>query len=247
MSVQLAFGFSQDELDRIISERWAEWAGVHEEIPGRVRSWEDLLRLLRSDSPARADAALRALARRAHIDHINDPEAAMVLAAAMLPAAILVSHQLQALDPEIDQHVAAHLWIQARTTPWQSRGRVAIGFRWRLWRAVVKELSLPDVRRDPDFFTAVHSGPGFVAGDDDELAQLLAEARRCGELSSDDVHLLASVLHASSAAVPGTARGAALLGERVSQAVAPLRGTSSRTVRRRTRRCIAALARLASA
>lgn len=186
---------------------------------------------------------------RAHIDDYDDRDAAAVLAFVMLPAAALIAHKLRSMDREIDAHVAAHLWIQARTTPWRSRGRIAIGLRWRVWRYVVQELSPPEGIDGavPDIGSLVRPQSDDPRCADDEISDLVAVARRSGDLTRDDVLLLMAVLDASSAAVPDKARGAALLGDRVSDAVAPLRGTSPRSVRRRTRSCIETLRRLASA
>lgn len=251
MSVQRSLGITRSVIDRIVDERWSAWAAEHPQLPPAIGSSTELYRWLRTGGSDLVDQALRTLAMRAHVDDYDDADAAIVLASAMLPAAALIAHQLHALDPDIDAHVAAHLWIQVRTTPWRLRGRIAIGLRWRIWRQVVGELSWPEalegaVAGNLDL-RSQQSVDGDTRCDDDELLELLSAARRSGELSDDDVELLVAVLDASSAAVPGKARGAALLGDRVSEAVAPMRGASPRHVRRQTRSCIEALRRLACA
>lgn len=249
MSVQDALGISPDAVDRIIRDRWPAWAAAHPKLPSQVDSCARLHRWIRSSASCDTDDVLRIMAMRAHIDDYDDRDAAAVLAFVMLPAAALIAHKLRSMDREIDAHVAAHLWIQARTTPWRSRGRIAIGLRWRVWRYVVQELSPPEGIDGavPDIGSLVRPQSDDPRCADDEISDLVAVARRSGDLTRDDVLLLMAVLDASSAAVPDKARGAALLGDRVSDAVAPLHGTSPRSVRRRTRSCIETLRRLASA
>ena len=249
MSVQSALGITAESVDRIISRRLSQWVSSHDELPADIHDVACLQARLRQ-SPQVADRILRILAMRGHVDHLDDAEAASVLAYVMLPAAILIARQLYRREPEIDTHVAAHLWIQSRTTPWTNRGAIAVGIRWRVWKGVTKELALPAFPHAELNDSSIERAASLWrhdASDDETLTELLSLALRSGDLTMDEVDLLHNVLEAS-VAVDGTdSRGAALLGQRVSSAVAPIHGADPRTIRRHTRSCIDALRRLASA
>jgi hypothetical protein len=61
---------------------------------------------------------LHALATLAAADGGNDVAAAAALACALMPGACILANRLRTLAVQIDQIVAAQLWVEVRTFPW---------------------------------------------------------------------------------------------------------------------------------
>lgn len=247
MTVMTALGCYPDHIDRILADSWPGWQADNPHLP-RIVGSVDLRRWMRTAQPGEADLVLRTLGRLAAEDDGDDTLAAAVLAWLMLPAASLVAYQLRRLDPDIDFHVAAQLWIEVRSVPWRGHARIAPGLRWRLLRRVADDVRQPATPcgLDPTEGEEAEPESGGLPVED-ELDELLVAAWRAGVLSEDDCDLLVAVLSAAAeVATPGRA-SAALLGEKVSGAVAPRWGVTARQIRRRTARCIRALTDLATA
>lgn len=72
-----------------------------------------------------ADCVLRGLVELAAKDGRDDRDAALVLAWMLHAGADALAVRLFDMGTNIHQHVAAHLWIEIRTFPWRTQGRVA--------------------------------------------------------------------------------------------------------------------------
>lgn len=85
----------------------------------RLEELLDLPAWLRSVDPESADAVLHRLAEPDSPTGGDDVTATGALAWLLLPAACLVAHRLRSLTTRIDEVVAAQLWLEVRTFPWQ--------------------------------------------------------------------------------------------------------------------------------
>lgn len=119
---------------------WPVWRGADPALGAPV-VW-DLPRWLRAAGPAAADAALQVLAELACPDGGDDLAATAVLAWVMVPGASRLAFRLHGLTPRIDEVVAAHLWVQARTIGNRRRPRVAANILWTTRREVLADLGV---------------------------------------------------------------------------------------------------------
>ena len=245
MCVESALGVTADIAMEIVRRRWSDWAAARPSMalldPRQVSSW------LRGTSPA--DCAARYdLAVLAAEDGGDDADAASVLAWAMLPAACRVAKGLADLDERIDELVASQLWIEGRTYNWRSGTHVAGTIRANLRRHLLQDLR-PDLV-NPLREELTHTGDLVNARLDESAAvevdprQLLVAVLDWGVIHqvitrSERRLLLLMADRASSEPGRSNARRSLLA---VSAAVAPTLGVHPRTVRRRGRRALDALA-----
>jgi hypothetical protein len=243
----------------VAAERWPSWIRACP-VLDRVGGLEFLRDWLRaSQDPARPDAVLRALAELAATDGGDDEAAAAVLAWALLPGACTLAHQLRTLGPDIDALVASQLWIEIRTFPWRRLSKVAANILMNTRAGVLRESGavsqLERVDRTWSRTSAVDPGayswPGYDATELvseltplEELVVVLSEACRAGVINPDDSTLLLLLVEAATLApVRRIGRGhGGLMGNEVAEMVAHRSGLSVRTVRRRARRSMEALA-----
>lgn len=137
MSVEDQMGLGADgQLLDAARAKWATWAGAYPSLRqigdfDRLRDW------LRA-SGEQADSVLLVLARLAAPDGGDDVDAAAALAWAMVPAAGRVAACLHTLTPDIDQVVAAQLWLEVRSFPWRKvKRRVAANLAMRVRNGVL--------------------------------------------------------------------------------------------------------------
>ena len=189
--------------------------------------------------------SLCGLAQLAAADGGDDVDAAKVLAWVLLPAACRVAGSF-ARVADIDEHVAAQLWIEVRSFSWQTTSKVAANIAGRLRKHLATDLSdLPSAEAPPDL-AGRHRGGGLalarqygVGGPDDgpspmdELLSVLEWGCRRGLITSEDRLLLLDVIAAAADDPAWHRSGAALLGDKVSDSVGTHWGISGRTVRRR--------------
>ena len=256
MSVASALNLTRDAVQTIVAQQWSGWAT---RLPAllRVDRPVDLDRWLRDADPVAADDVLGGLAQLAAADGGDDVDAARVLAWVMLPAACRVAGSF-ARVADIDEHVAAQLWIEVRSFSWQSTSKVAANIAGRLRKHLGTDLSdlpsadlPPTSLADTGVVATLARQYGLVDPEDgpspmDELLSVLEWGCRRGLVTSEDRLLLLDVI-ATAADDPTWHRsGAALLGDKVSDSVGTQWGISGRTVRRRAAASISALAQVAA-
>ena len=242
MSVAESFGVTADQINDLIDTHWPEWVAEAPDLE-LVPASERLFDWLRKAPAREADLVLRGLARLSSHKAGASVEAGLVLAWVMMPAATVLAHRLRFMSEEIDEHVAAQLWIAVRTFPWQTAGRVAASLKLNLRKNVVRELTptsshlpldecrLPPAERQPDAI--------------EELIDILGDGLKAEVIDQDDVDLLLAVLDAAAELVPSSGPGVGVIGDRVSARIGELHGCSPRTIRRRIRRSTDALGQLA--
>jgi hypothetical protein len=256
MSVATALNLTRETVQEIAVQRWPQWSAALPALtqvdqPTEVDRW-----LLRTD-PAVADQVLRALAQLAATDGENDTVAATLLAWVMLPAARNVAGRF-GRGPEVDEHVAAQLWIEVRSYPWQTNARVAPSIAARLRKHLAAELDDPPVTPatlEParehagllavlarEYGMEVVPGPGEDVSPMEELLSVLEWGCRRGVITDNDRLLLLDVIATAAEEPSWLKSGAALLGDVVSDRVGTQWGISGRTVRRRAAASIHALA-----
>jgi hypothetical protein len=254
MGVMQAMGLEDSRVLELLVGRWPGWCLRVPDLellpdPSSIDVW-------RRAAPAHVvDRVLHGLAELAARDGGDDRDAAAVLAWLMMPAAVRLSEVLADADPDIDEHIAACLWIEVRTVASRPTARVAASLAWRLRRQVFMELgdraridshgdkTLARTFLDDDLATTTEP---CVDADDptirEELAAVLAWASDEDLITDSDARLLVDVVAAAEAWREGYPDSIPLLGDHVCDRVAARWGVSGRTVRRHARQAITTLA-----
>lgn len=251
MSVETALGLSGGMAAQIIDQHWDEWTVGHPDLALADRA--NLRRWLRSAPTTDANAALYDLAVLAAKDGGDDPDAALLLAFCLLPSACRIANNFSDVDPlEVDQLVASQLWIEVRTYNWRCCTRVTGTICANLRRSVLREWNI-----DPDRPPRVTVGVGA-----DVLSQLCEQAAadaltprqvllrtlewgvESGTIEAFDRDLLLELVESSVLDPKHRSPRRPLLGSAI--LVGPEFGVSPRTVRRRSRHALDALAARAS-
>jgi len=255
VATQLGLGDPESEVLATARSRWPGWVSANT-VLGVV---EDLLELpawLRQADRDDADLVLLTLAELSSPAGGDDVAATGVLAWVLLPGVGLLAARLVTLTPRIDQLLAAALWMEARTFPWQRGHRVAANILMNTRKAVMRDLGV-GAAADPTWARTFPVAPSEriweamlaePSGTTDtsaqqELAELLDWACAGRVITSEDRCLLVEVAQtAERQQTVRSGRGhAGLLGNDVSAEVAGRRGVAAITVRRRTSRAIRAL------
>jgi hypothetical protein len=251
MSVVKALGLVDDQVIALMVRRWPSWCERVPDLgslanPAGVDEWR------RAAGPVEVDAVMRGLAQLAARDGGDDTDAATVLAWLLLPTAIRLSTEFVNADPDIDEHIAACLWIEVRTFRWRTSSRVAANIAWRVRNQVLVELGdrgrLADRGRRTQAHTLVdealvrQSAEQVATSAREEVLQVLDWAVEQALISDADTRLLVDVVAAAAQSTSGPSAGGWLLGNQASELVAADLGVSGRTVRRRAKRSIEALA-----
>jgi hypothetical protein len=213
---------------------------------------------LRAAQPAAADEVLHALVTLASPYGNDDASAAALVAWALVPGASVLAQRLRTLSPRIDEVVAAQLWIEIRTFPWQRLRKVAANILANTRTGVLREYGahrqIERVDRtwsstrlvDPTavFWTRVCAQDDASQAAGHELAEALEWARALNVISDFDRSLLLGLAEAADSFGPArTGRGrCGLMANDLSAEVADRLGISPITVRRRARKAISALA-----
>lgn len=255
MSVAIKLGV--DSVDgptmTLARSRWHSWV---EKEPSLARAGELLeLRVWTRTADASAkDSALRSLAKLGSADGDDDSAAITALTWALVPGASMLAHRLSDMSGDIDELVASHLWIAARTFDWERRRSTAASILRDTLRAVQAELGVGEgaLRQDRAWTQTICVEPAsptwhrhaevdaepFV-GSSRELVELLEAAADVGVISTQDrVLLIELALASDEAGVPARRGRAGLMTPCASEAVADRWGISTRTVRRRAARSI---------
>ena len=252
MNVTEMLGLQDELIEALVDCRWAEWVDIEPRLavvedPARLDAWR------REASYGHANDVLLGLARLAALDGADDTDAALVLAWLVLPTVLRVRRSLSAVSERIDEVVAAQLWVEVRGLPWRRPHWVSAKVASRLREGVLHECGWP-TRHQPNRIRLVSMGPVEPPDrrredpDDarEELADLLTWACAEDVITVDDRELLISLIAAATAVEQEGDRireggVAGLSSHHVSELVAKDWGVCSRTVRRRTVRCLAAL------
>lgn len=261
MSIAHELGLDTLDPQQLAISRWQCWATRHPALyavePEHLEEW--LGRTADPDATAaqyaEVDGVLRGLARLAARDDGDDTDAAHVLAWVMLPAAIAVARSVHTPAATIDQLVASHLWILARTFRWRTRpGSVAANIARDLRALVMLDLGIARPRRhlslaptDPIQLDLVPDLRVVSVSPDDELRELLAQGCATGAITDSDRVLLDCLLEVVRRrnAPPMKSSASGLLSASVTLEVAGELGMSSRHVRRRASAAMTSLARMA--
>jgi hypothetical protein len=257
VELQLGLGDEDNGLLADAGQSWASWAGRFPRLygiggVGSLRCW------LRAAEPAAADEVLHALVTLASPSGGDDASAAAMVAWALLPGASVLAQRLQTLSPRIDQIVAAQLWIEIRTFPWQRLRKVAANILANTRTGVLRECGahgqIERVDRTWNSVRLVDPTAVFwarVCTQDDasrsaahELVAVLEWARAANVISDSDRSLLLELAETADCFGPArTGRGwCGLMANELSADLADRLGMSPITVRRRARKAITALA-----
>lgn len=242
---QLGLQAPEGELYLQACSRWPRWVaqdpvlGVGVDLPG-LRAWA------LDAAPPRANEVLLALARLGAPDGGGDRTATGALLWVLMPGAVRVAARLASFSEQVDELVAAQLWISARTLAWSKGVRVAPTVLRNTRREVLRDLGITTTcaqRERPTYdldLLAGPSGEGTCPAAVDRLHGLLGQARRAGVVTPEECHvLLALSEHACTRAISYGRAG--LLSRASTARVAADRGMSHTTVVRRAHRALEAL------
>jgi hypothetical protein len=259
VSVETQLGL-HDQANGLLAHAEQNWASWTDRFPcmsdiggvGSLRGW------LRAAEPAAADDVLHALVTLASPSGGDEASGAAVVAWALLPGASVLAQRLRTLSPRIDEVVAAQLWIEIRTFPWQRLRKVAANILANTRTGVLRECGahsqIERVDRtwssarlvDPTavFWTKVCTPDHASRSAAHELVEVLGWARALNVISDSDRSLLLSLAKTADSFGPArTGRGwCGLMANDSSAEVADRLGISPITVRRRARKAISALA-----
>ena len=251
MSVEEALGISTETAMEVVGRRWPEWVERHP-ILGSVGAGELRRRLRRGDAK-QVGEVMHALACLAAVDGGDDIEAATVVAWMMVPAAGRVASELTGVLPEIDALVASQLWIEVRTVNWRASSRVAANIGRSLRRNLLREARLGGRRPVsvepvlwPELFEWLWPADRVAAAQDSEqtLLAVLDWGVEHGTIQASDRDLLLAMVAASTSDPLRRSPRRPLLA--AASVIGPELGITPRSVRRRGRRALDALAAHAS-
>lgn len=247
MSVETGLGLSAVLADQIITNRWTEWSQGRPALAGvdakQLRRW------MRSAPVQDANEALYELAVLAAVDGGDDTEAARLLAWCLLPSACRLAHEFVDVDPaEVDHVVASQLWIEIRTYNWRTCTRVTGTICANLRRSVLREWSLDPDRRPRlrlvalgDLLTQFGDEASEPELDVHQvLCEVLDSGVANGVIAAVDRAMLLQMVEISAGDPQRRSPRRSLLAAAV--IAAPVFGVSPRTVRRRSRHALDALA-----
>lgn len=257
MGVSEELGVSCRETPDWTRRAWPGWVELHPGLaaagdPAGLRSW------LRSAGPAEVDEVLFDLAVLAAADGGDDVVAARTLAWTLAPAASNLAARLSTSRGDADHAVASELWLAVRTFPWRRLRKVAANILGRVRTAVLVELGVGrEARRlDPTWAASDRledlAAPEELMLDGDDppswrvLDSLLATALHDGVITPPELNLLldlAAEIDRHPESHP-RARGG-FMSTSVCAAVGDRLGCSVRTIRRRAKHALDALAQVA--
>lgn len=250
-----ALGISEEICAALVAAHWERWEGLVPALDG-VPDPQSLERWLRDAPRPDADRVLHGLAELATESGFDDTDAALVLAWVLHPGADALAVRLFDMGRDTYQHVAAFLWIEIRTFPWQTKTRVAANILLRVRQKVLIEfgepaqvdnhdraLALSDPtppqvlqHRSPDVADILQNTPR------DRLEDLLAWGCEHRVITDVDRLLLLDLVEAASTHPVRKRANTTLLSRAGTQLVGRHWGISERSVRRFARASIDALA-----
>ncbi|MBW8174038.1 hypothetical protein K0651_13360 [Ornithinimicrobium sp. Arc0846-15] len=250
LAEQLGVADPSKDLLALAAEHWSEWQG---QFPA-LRACGDMLDLRdwALNAPyEQANEAHRALVWLSCPQGGDDPAANALLVWTLVPGAARLASSLADVERHIDEHVAAQLWIQARSARLTWQGSVASNILLNTRRAVLDELGIGT--RSPSVAAISHPLDqefGWVAPPEDgqgrvdekfyDLAQSACDNQR---VSSADVEFLLELAHQTSisAGLRETRTSGGLMAALPCEALAQRLGCSAPTVKRRARKALQAM------
>lgn len=236
-----ALSLTAEDISALLRSQWFTWS----ECPRIVANpdADSLRRWIATADAKQREGVLRSLAHAASVKGGDDDGAARVMAWLMLGPACVLARKYR-FHPDADQHVAALLWLEIKQFNPGAAQDVWAYLVSRLRKAMFAELVVPS---DPELLPLneethledYNPDPGRHRMD--ALLQVLKAGVENGAITNEDQLLILDIL-AASASVTTNDAGGSLLGDRVSDVVGVSLGVSGRTVRRRVRRSIDALA-----
>lgn len=247
-----ALGISDESIAELINARWDRWK---ERVPAlsSVPDGESLAGWLKEVPRPVGDEVLCGLAELAAQTGRDDRDAALVLAWMLHPGADALSIRLCDLGHDVVQHVAAYLWIEIRTFPWQTKSHVAANILLRVRQRVLieygatKQLENHDralartATIPPHLLQELGSGV-LVDAPREQLEDVLAWACEHWVISNRERRLLLALVDAASAHPFRERASTALLSRLGTEMVGHSWGMSAREVRRSAKASIEALA-----
>lgn len=252
VATQLGLDDPASEVFTAGRQRWSGWQEQHPVLTV-VEGLDDLPAWMMSHRDrSETDAVLLALAELSSPEGGDDVVATGVLAWLLLPGAITIAASLDGVTGQVDELLAAQLWVEARTFPWQRGHRVAANILMNARKAVMRDLGLGAAAERTwahselvDAHDILRRSGGSAEAEPSaqaELTDLLDWACARGVLTGEERALLVEVAEAADRFDARGGRGTGgLLGNQVSAEVAQGRGVSPLTIRRRTRRSVDAL------
>ena len=241
-------------------EKWSRWC---EEDPRlavadgllELQAW--LLETVGPEAPQSAwddaDGVMHALARLASPRGGDDIAATAAVAYLLLPGASLLANRLRGVAEQIDQLVAAQLWLEIRAFKWERLQKVAANILWNTRREVLREARADQaILLDPGA-DAWQRAEARARTDTEDLYEslemtwlvrhLLARAITEGVITDRERTVLLALAEAAADHEVTVHRGVAGLYSRPAlHAVARQTGWSISTVRRRAMASIEAMA-----
>lgn len=257
-AVSQELGVECRETPELTCRAWPAWVELHPGLaavgdPAGLRAW------LRSAGPAEVDEVLFDLAVLAAVDGGDDLDAARTLAWVLAPAASVLAGRLTVHAGDADHAVASELWLAVRSFPWRRLRKVAANTLGRVRTAVLVDRGVGrEARRlDPtwsrsDWLEDLEQPEALVADADPPawvvLDRLLAEGISQSVITPDERLLLLGLADELDRHPEAHPRGrGGFMATAVCQAVGSRLGCSVRTVRRRAKRALDALAGASSA
>lgn len=246
MSVEEALGISTDTAMEIVKRRWPDWARLRPVL--RAVDLSDLRRWLRRGNAKKVGEVVHALAWLSATDGGDDLEAATLLAWLMVPVAGRVANDLHTMSPEIDALVASQLWIEVRTVNWRASSRVAGNIGKSLRRNILRDAGLDPSRPAtvepvlwPDLTECVLSDCQSESEDPEQtLLAVLDWGVESHTIEASDRELLLAMVAVSASDPRHRSPRRPLLA--AAGLIGPQLGITPRSVRRRGRRALDALA-----
>jgi len=247
-----ALGISQESIGELMEAHWDRWKFA---VPvlARVPDPQALDAWLKHAPRPVGDQVLCGLAELAAETGHDDRDAALVLAWMLHPGADALSIRLCDLGHDVVQHVAAYLWIEIRTFPWQTKSHVAANILLRVRQRVLIEYGATGQLENHDRTRARTAtipphllqdlGSGILVNSPrEQLEDVLAWACEHWVISNRERLLLLALVEAASAHPVQERTSTALLSRLGTEMVGRSWGLSAREVRRSAKASIEALA-----
>lgn len=246
MIVEEALGISTDTAMEIVDRRWPDWARLRPVL--RAVDLSNLRRWLRRGNAKKVGEVVHALAWLSATDGGDDLEAARLLAWLMAPVAGKVANDLHTMSPEIDALVASQLWIEVRTVNWRASSRVAGNIGKSLRRNILRDAGLDPSRPStvepvlwPDLSECMLSDCQRESEDPEQtLLAVLDWGVENHTIEARDRELLLAMVAVSAGDPRHRSPRRPLLA--AAGLIGPQLGITPRSVRRRGRRALDALA-----
>lgn len=239
------------ELFLLARSRWASWQRSHPVLQV-CDDLEDLRGWAESRDVDEYNPVLLALAEQGAVDGGDDPAATAALLWLLLGGAVRVAEKLLPLSDQIDELVAAQMWICARTIHWRKGVYVASSVLMNTRREVLTDLGVSVSRGESERGQVKVFAPQWVfdlidlaqtqvdTTAADRLHDIFEEAAGTGLVSPEDCQMLLDLARRAQTTHAGRGLGG-LLEHAAATSVAADWGVSRATVSRRAGRALTVL------